>query len=98
MSDVSEAIRQFENSPGWWDEAAWERVKAEHARLREQAEALATALEETNEQLERDFAIRCRCDFVTRLWAGIERCVGCRARDRLAAIDAALRAFREAAQ
>lgn len=45
MSDVSEAIRLFENSPGWWDEAAWERVKAENARLRAQAEALAEALE-----------------------------------------------------
>ena len=44
MSDVSEAIRQFENSPGWWDEAAWERVKAENARLREQAEALKAAI------------------------------------------------------
>lgn len=34
MSDTSEAVRLFENSPGWWDEAAWERVKAENARLR----------------------------------------------------------------
>ena len=57
---------------------------------------LLRAAEETREQLLRDFAIKCRCDFVTKLSAGIERCVGCRARDRIAAIDSALAPFEEA--
>lgn len=53
---------------------------------------LEEELRETRQQLERDFAIRCRCDFVTKLFAGIERCVGCRARDRIYSIDAVLTA------
>ena len=57
--------------------------------------ALEDALRETRQQLERDFAIRCRCDFVTKLFAGIERCVGCRARDRIYGIDAVLAAESE---
>lgn len=58
-------------------------LAAEGSRYRE-------LLVQTRDQLERDFAIRCRCDFVTKLFAGIERCVGCRARDRIEAIDKAL--------
>lgn len=70
--------------------ATIESRDAELATLAVEATKLREALEETREQLERDFAIRCRCDFVTGLFAGIERCVGCRARDRIAAIERAL--------
>lgn len=70
---------------------AWEGALEEwkEGSIRAQTE-LRTALRETRDQLQRDFAIRCRCDFVTKLPAGIERCVGCRARDRIDAIDLVL--------
>lgn len=71
--------------------------KGKHSRYLATIDAQATeiaglrgALEETREQLQHDFAIRCRCDFVTKLPAGIERCVGCRARDRIEAISRVL--------
>jgi hypothetical protein len=60
-------------------------------------DALIDALEENailrktlrlvRDQVQADFAIRCRCDLVTRLPAGIERCVGCRARDLMAVVN-----------
>lgn len=65
---------------------AWRKFDAQATEIA----ALKDALEETREQLQHDFAIRCRCDFVTKLPAGIERCVGCRARDRIEAISRVL--------